>query len=324
MSRGSVTSFNPQPSTDFIAMQKLVQRCSKSSRVTLQSIEEMPGHLHRLRLLVLSDGSRLVLKLSPPPNQGFLRHERHSLDTAAILLELLRSKTSIQLPQIVKWDGRGKMFGSPFVLTTYTRGTSLRDLLPYMTRSERDSTERQMGRLMAVISCHTSPSFGPVAAVHSGRGFSSWRQAFRCLVESVLRDAEDFLVSLPYPEIREQIERFGSILDDITEARLVVLSGRDPASILLDSRTKEVIGLLDFGNAVWGDTLMLDSFADPSKAFMEGFGVCLERNGAERIRQLLATVAIVTQFYRPQQDGNELAARKTLTSALAQLAVEVC
>lgn len=287
MSRGSVTSTNRQPSTDFMAMQKLVQRCFKSSRVALQSIEEMPGHLHRLRLLVLSDGSRLVLKLSPPPNQGVLRHERHSLDTTAIVLELLRSNTSTQFPQIVKWDERGKTLGSPLLLTTYTYGTSLRDLLPHMNKNERHSTDRQMGKLMAAISRHTSPSFGSVAAVYSGKGFSSWRQAFRCLFESILRDAEDSLVSLPYPEIREQVERFGPILDHVTEPRLVVSTGRDSASVLLDSQTKEIVGLLDFGNAVWGDVHMLEPFADPSKAFLEGFGTCLERNGAERIRQQL-------------------------------------
>ncbi|MCJ1364168.1 hypothetical protein MMC16_003277 [Acarospora aff. strigata] len=287
MSRGSAPSLAAQPSTDFMAMQKLVQRCFQSSRVTLQSVEEIPGHLLRLRLLVLSDGSRLVLKLSPSPSQGVMRHERQSLDNEATVSELLQSDTRIRVPRIIKWDGRGKVLGSPFLLTTSTYGTSLRDQLPYMTKPERDGTDVQIGRLIAAISQHASLTFGSIAAVQSGRGSSSWRQAFRFLVESVLRDAEDFVVSLPYPEIREQVERFGPILDDVTEARLVVFNGWDPANVLLDPQTREVVGFLDFGNTVWGDVLMSDSMADPSKAFSDGFGGCPERTGAERIRQLL-------------------------------------
>lgn len=287
MSRGSASSSASQPSPDFMAMQKLVQRCLKSSRISLHSIEEVPGRSYRLRLLVLSDGSSLVLNLSPSPNQVVMRHERHSLDAAAILSELLESDTRIRVPQIIKWDGRGKLLGTPFLLTTYTHGTCLRPLLPYMSQSERDNTDLELGRLIAAIGQHASSSFGSVAAVHSGKGSPSWRQAFRCLVESSLRDAEDSVISLPYPEIREQVERFGPILDAVTEPRLVVFNGRDPANVLLDAETRELVGLWDFSNAIWGDVLMSDSIADPTRTFLEGFGACPERTGAARIRQLL-------------------------------------
>lgn len=287
MSRGPTGALASQPSAEFVAMQRLVQRCLKSPRVALHSIEEMPGHSHGIRLLVLSDGSRLVLKLSPAPNQAVMRHERQSLDTEAILSDILESDTRVRVPRIVRWDGRGKMLGTPFLLTTYTHGTSFRDLLPYMTQTERDGTDVKLGKLLAAISQHVSPSFGSVAAVHSGKGSPSWRQVFRCLVEFSLRDAEDLVIALPYSEIREQVERFGPILDAVTEARLVVFNGRDPANVLLDAQTRELIGLWDFSNAIWGDVLMSDSIADPTRAFLEGFGACPERTGAARIRQLL-------------------------------------
>lgn len=268
-------------------MQKLVQRCVKSSRVTLHSVEEVPGRPHRIRLLVLSDGSRLLLKLSAPPNQMVMRHERHFLDTEAILSELLESDTRIRVPRIVKWESRGKMLGTPFLLTTYAHGTSLRDLLPHMSQAERDRTDLELGKLMAAISQHGSSSFGSVAAVHLGKGFPSWWQAFRSLLESSLRDAEDSVIALPYPEIREQVERFGPILDAVTEPRLVMFNGRDPANVLLDAQTRKLVGLWDFGNAIWGDVLMSDSTADPTRACLEGSGACPERTGDARIRQLL-------------------------------------
>ena len=287
MSRGSVGSLVSQPSTDLTAMQKLVQRCLKSSRVGLHSIEEVSGRSHRIRLLVLSDGSRLALKLSPPPHRVVMRHERNSLETEAILSELLESDTKIRVPRIVRWDDRGRMLGTPFLLTTYVHGTSLRDLWPYMSQAERDRTDLELGKLLAAISQHASSSFGTVAAVHSGKGSPSWRQAFRCLVELSLRDAEDSLIALPYTEIREQVERFGPILDAVTEPRLVVFNGRDPANVLLDAQTRELVCLSDFSNAIWGDVLMSDSIADPTRAFLEGFGACPERTGAARTRQLL-------------------------------------
>lgn len=87
------------------------------------------------------------------------------------------------------------------------------------------------------------------------------------MVESVLRDAEDMLVALPYGEIRHVVQSMGEELDEVREARLVLGLGCggdrsrhgegddewEELGILIDRRGNEVTGLVGLGGAFWGD-----------------------------------------------------------------------
>ena len=71
-----------------------------------------------------------------------------------------------------------------------------------------------------------------------------------------MQDGEDMMVNISYFDIRKALSGWGSYLDEITEARLVVLGLGKPENVLIERRTNEVVGLLDFGTAVWGDPAM--------------------------------------------------------------------
>lgn len=79
------------------------------------------------------------------------------------------------------------------------------------------------------------------------------------MLEDVLRDGEDMMVNIPYFKIREALSKWGSHLDGVSEAKLVVLGLDNPENVLIERRTNEVVGLLDFGMAVWGDPAMATS-----------------------------------------------------------------
>jgi len=101
----------------------------------------------------------------------------------------------------------------------------------------------------------------------------------------------------------------------------------------------QVVGLRDWSNAVFGDPLLSTAFSNnPSKELLNGFygsktdnhqspnPKSEEKNDSTKTRLLLyqayhATVAIVTEFYRPQSDSTarELAGRRKLTEALMKL-----
>lgn len=66
-------------------------------------------------------------------------------------------------------------------------------------------------------------------------------------------DGEDMLVSLPYSEIRHATERMEEVLDEVKKANLVVCGLGDEENVLIERRTNEITGLLDFGRAFWGD-----------------------------------------------------------------------
>ena len=235
--------------------QKLVQDISLDSDYANIQMETLGGHLHHIKCIKLSNGSRLVLKISPLPNTELLRHERYGLNTEAITFSLL-AKSRLPIPRVLKFDPRSAELGSPFLLMTHLPGVCYANVRQYLTRSERSSIERQLGVLTSIIGQHTSLTFGPVAL---GKGYKTWRKAFLEMLESVLMDGEDKLVSLPYAQIRREALRFGSSLDEVKDARLIVMRLGSPENVLIDRRTNEVTGLTDFGSAIWGDWAMMDT-----------------------------------------------------------------
>ena len=100
-------------------------------------------------------------------------------------------------------------------------------------------------------------------------GYDTWREAFLALLESVLMDGEDKLVSLPYLQIRDEALRLSSSLDAVKQARLVVMGLGQPENVLIDRTTNEVTGLLDFGRAMWADPeIMIPSTRRTPKALL--------------------------------------------------------
>lgn len=247
-------------SRDSSPVQNFIENILVPLHLTVYQMEDISGHLHRIRLVRLSNGSSLVLKVSPPPVTPLLRHEGYSLESEALIFSLL-AKSALPVPRVIRHDARRMHIGSPFLLTTHLPGISYANVRQYLTRSERAGIERQLKSLKGVISQHTSSiygPYGPVSLVASNQGHKSWREAFVSMLESALMDGEDMMVSLPYSQIREQLSRTKNALDLIEEARLVVLDFGQPENVLIDRRTNEVTGLLDFGRAIWGDWEMGD------------------------------------------------------------------
>lgn len=235
----------------------------------------------------LTDGSALVLKCKPSCSTRCLRHEQRNLETEATILQTIADNVRVNIPRVLKYDSQGTVLGSPYILRSYLYGTTLADLFPMLSQKQRNHVDRSLGAYLRAIAQIRASSFGPTQLALSGRGYRSWRQAFAAMIESILRDAEDTLVSIPYESIRYQLARHGHLLDQVAEARLVALDAGLPWNVIVDERTQQVTGLLGFENVVWGDPLMAAIFSDASDAFCEGYGQCVARAGPERIRQLL-------------------------------------
>ena len=230
------------------ALQSIIQNTCQTND-TIKGMENTSGHVHCVRHIHLSNGIRLVLKISPSTYTDLLRHERHCLAAEACTISLL-AKSNLPVPRVLKYESRITNIGPPFLLTTHLPGIGYTSVRPYLTRSERSSIERQLESLSSIITQHTSPRFGPVGVKN---GHDNWREAFLTMLESILMDGEDKLVSLPYSQMRDEALRFGYVLDEIKKARLVVMGFGQPENVLIDRRTNEVTGLTDFGSALWAD-----------------------------------------------------------------------
>ena len=245
-------SYAPSRPSSTNDIQKLIRDILLSTRIMIQDMNPLPYHLHRISTLRLSNDSRLILKLPPSTTTAVLRHERQYLASEAAILTLL-SKSNLPIPQILKYETRSNLLGSSFLLTTEIPGIIYADVFTFLTRSQRDDVEQQLDALVTHLSSYSSVNFGSAAKVAAGSGSSTWREAFRCMLDPILMDGEDMMVNLPYTQIKETFNVWGKHLNEVQEARLVVLGMGRKENVKIERKTNDVTGVLDFGRAVWGD-----------------------------------------------------------------------
>jgi aminoglycoside phosphotransferase (APT) family kinase protein len=282
----SATSRTSCTSPDFSSIQRVIRSVFRSSKITVQQAERLQGWLHQVYLTKLADGNFLILKCSPSSHVRLLRHEKHSLETERTTLETLHEYTQLPVPQVLKHDSQGGTLGSPYLMMSHLPGQRLSDLAPTLTALERRTIDRTLGACVGALTALTATQFGMTHRVFSKKGCSTWKEAFLALLEAILRDGEDMLVTIPYDSIRYYIGQRAHFLDEATQPRLVALTVCDAQNVLLNPATKQVTGLVGFSNVIWGDPLMSGGVAGASEAFFEGLGERPE--GTEGIRARLA------------------------------------
>ncbi|KAF3927303.1 hypothetical protein ABW21_db0201158 [Orbilia brochopaga] len=281
-------------------------------------------------LITLDDDSQLLLRLAPPADVRVLQHDRDVLAADVEVLELIRENApEVPVPDVVLHEsGNATLPGTQpisFLLTTHVPGVPLdvaRQQQQQLPNEVLALLDYELGRHTRQISRITSSRFGLAS---SGKRYSTWRAAFLSMFESLLRDAEDLFVSVPYEVLRWHVGRLSAALDEVTVPQLVCCGLSDPqTSVLVDEVTGRLNGLVNFERAVWGDPLMEASFREPSCAFLSGYGGSPLSGPHARARILLYTLyhylgAVVEVYYHGLNHEFESTARKGLVRCLKSL-----
>ncbi|KAL8999623.1 MAG: hypothetical protein Q9169_001583 [Polycauliona sp. 2 TL-2023] len=240
---------------NFPQLQEMLHQTMLGPSLAIVQVDVLPDRLHNVNIIHLSNGSRLVLKADPSPIVPLLRHERSLLDNEAQALQIL-ARSDLPIPRILRHDASKTRLESPFLLDTFVPGEPFAEAQKFMKLSEQAAVERQLRFLIAAIGQHVPSvpdTYGPLAMATSRHRCKTWKEAFRSMLESVLMDAEDLLVNLPYAQIRTEVAGSDYVLDEVREARLVIPGLTEPRNVLIDRNTNTITGLLDFGSALWGD-----------------------------------------------------------------------
>ena len=240
------------------AIWTMIRDTFAGSNMTVEQLEFLPSHFHRIYAIRLSNGCTYMAKSGPSTATPSLQHERRFLQSEAAILKLFFG-TNLPVPRVLSYEGRGTDGVSSFSLSTRLPGIALLEALPYLSRSKIQDINSQLYAFESYISSCTAHQFGPAASVALGLGSRTWREAFNSMMKSILMDGEDTGVNLPYIEIREAILNHAKSLDIVRTARLVILGFGKPQNVLIDRQTNAVTGLLDFGHAIWGDVAFAES-----------------------------------------------------------------
>jgi hypothetical protein len=231
----------------------------------------------------------LTLKIDDKRPMSIMRQEAHALETEATVLSLLSSCGVPYVPRLVRFGRQGEpSVNANYLLRYSARGSPLSELdASSLTADDRRYIDRQLGSAVRLIGGHTSARFGAVTAVSLGGGEATWKRAFLLLLDALLFDAENKLITLPHVEIQQQVARLIHALDDVSKPQLVLLDIGKPKHLIIDPGSKQISGFADFGNAIWGDVLLADVFEDPSPCFLQGYGSDPTVDESAPIRRLL-------------------------------------
>ncbi|KND93325.1 hypothetical protein TOPH_02140 [Tolypocladium ophioglossoides CBS 100239] len=165
------------------------------------------------------------------------------------------------LPRLIK-HGSATHVGcrNEYLLTRPVVGTTIAALSRPLDRAERKHVDFQVGQLLRRISSQLSPNgkFGTAVGILSpdpdATGSSwyradtpdlssrhdRWSDAFRYMLESTLRDAEDFNVTIPYDAIRDHVSRLRHFLDAVTSPCLVAIDAGEDTNTLVSPVTRSL------------------------------------------------------------------------------------
>ena len=288
-------------SHDLLQIQSLLPSRGEPSQMIL-NVEMMPSYLHHVRRLHLANNTTLNLSVPPPQSVRMLRHERHALETEALILSLLRA-VGLPVASVVRHDPTGGLLGTPFLLTTSLPGVPLSAVL--LSRSapqgaQRTAVEADIRRLVNMVSSHSALMFGPAPLVATGKGFDRWRDAFRAMLGDAVKDAEDAFVHLPYSQVWEAVDESRAALDEVRESKLVVPGLGKASNVLVQAASNggaQVTGLLGFQGAFWGDPEMGLVVDDGPEGRLEVVDTDLfvQDNRRRRICLLVAPVPLARQ-----------------------------
>ncbi|WP_327420275.1 aminoglycoside phosphotransferase family protein [Streptomyces sp. NBC_01527] len=278
---------------------------------------------YRIRL---RDGADVVLKIAPPPQVEVMTYERGAMSIELKTLELIRTQTSVAVPDVHYADQSHELCDADYFFMPYIDADNLGIVSSELCAAERDAYMEQLGAANREINSIRGPGFGPLAGPHD----PSWRRVFTDIVEDVLVNGERRGVDIgwEYDTVRAVVAEHADSLDEVSEPRLVEWDLWDSNVMVRDGK---IACIIDHERAFWGDPLMeanftgtqLSAFGDPT-AFLRGYGHP-QLTETEHVRRRLyclhlMLIMVIETVYRGHTDIKQYDfARPVLDEAMALL-----
>ena len=249
---------------------------------------------HNSSYWVDSAQGRMVLRLAPRDDAGFLFYERRMMRQEPALHALIRARTSIPIAEVAAHDFSRTQIDRDYMLLHALPGAPLSDT-PSLASAARDATLRQVGDYLRQLhgltahACLGVDGYGYLGEHHPIEPQPTWFAAFRVMWHSLI---DDIVACGAYNHPEAQILR--ALLDDhhkqFEHAVVPRLLHMDvwAQNILIDS-AGNVTGLVDFDRALWGDPeiefAVLDYCGISAPAFWDGYGSRRDESPPAQIRR---------------------------------------
>jgi fructosamine-3-kinase len=260
--------------------------------VTLQLVSIATGK-HNASCWVVAEPHRWVLRVAPPDFTGLLFYERRMMRQEPSLHELIRSRTTIPVAEIIAADFSRTHLDRDYLLMAALPGVPLSDAC--LSADQQQQVLYQVGTYLhqlhqlTAVDCLAIESYGYLGAHHPMEPQPDWAEAFRLMWNLLL---DDVVASGCYTLSDRQL--MSNLLEqyithfDYTEPPRLLHMDVWLQNILVDS-LGNVTGFVDFDRALWGDPeiefAVLDYCGISEPAFWQGYRTERDLSPSARIRQ---------------------------------------
>ncbi len=249
---------------------------------------------HNTSYWVDSNLDRLVLRIAPPDDAGFLFYERRMMRQEPHLHDLIRAHTAIPAAEVVASDFSRALVDRDYLVMTALPGTPLSDV-PGLTASQFERALEQVGDYLRQLHTLTAPerlgaeAYGYLGEHRPMEPQPTWVKAFHVMWNKLL---DDVVACGGYSAdeahlMRDLLELHLELFDRPVKACLLHMDVWSQ-NILID-RAGNVTGLVDFDRALWGDPeiefAVLDYCGISEPAFWQGYRAERDESPAALIRR---------------------------------------
>ena len=208
----------------------------------------------------LTDGRRLVVKITSADTSRLLRYEHGILGTEEDVYRRVVDRPDLLMPRVVHSDFSRTVLDGDILVVTFLDG-DVWNTLPPLDDAAMVRVRHDLGAFMARLHTVTGEAFGYPAPA-SGLSAPTWPQAFDLMVDALLADAERWGVDLPADALRTVVTRHRDALAEVTVPRLVH-ADLWPGNLFLSAEAASseeapalrLSGVIDTERCLWADPL---------------------------------------------------------------------
>jgi aminoglycoside phosphotransferase (APT) family kinase protein len=253
----------------------------------------------------------LVMRVAPPDirEHNLFYEHRMMRQEPGIHRTILKQDTSTPVPRIIADDFSHRLLGRDFLLMERMPGRPLSESVG-MGRREHERLLGELGSTMRNVHAIHAGRHGYIGEHQPAPSAASWTEAFVVMWDYLLRDIERCggYSSAEADSMRQLLDAH---LDKFTRSEPASLLHMDVwAQNIMTGPDGELLGLLDWDRALWGDTeiefAVLDYCGISEPSFWEGYGSVRDSDSAARVRQVFYMLYELQKyiFIRRVRGGN--------------------
>jgi len=223
--------------------------------------------------LRLRDEQSAILKIAPIPGVKMMSCEVDLMATEVEAMRLVAHSGVEGVPKVLYYDDSLEICNSAYFLMEKLEGDSYAGVREQMTADEVAKINFQTGLYLHRLHEVKGKSFGHFHKKALQR--ESWFEAFALMVDRILKDGMDahIEIGVSYEEIRIMLAGHKPYFEEVEKASLLHWDSWDGNIFVKDG---EIVGLIDWERAMWGDPLMEDRFRfhTMNRDFLRGYGYC--------------------------------------------------